>query len=266
MSTYKAIISDFDGTLAGADFKISTGVKEAVNAWQSSGRHFSIASGKVFPGIIEHAATYLQLTDPLIVASGAQIIDPQTKEIIHRKYIHKNDVSRIIEILKNTGILYELQTDSAVYASESALQKLQPHKHYENMANFIVQDVLLVRLVTTNTDQQRVNNFIDTHITQKFSDLFVTQSNTPYSSGVNITSKNATKQKGVIYLADMLHIRPDEIIGIGDGLNDCSFISACGYKVAMGNAVPELKAIADEVISDYEHNGVAAFINKQLHE
>lgn len=57
-------------------------------------------------------------------------------------------------------------------------------------------------------------------------------------------------------------ISTSEIIGIGDHYNDFPLLMACGFKVAMGNAVPELKAIADYIAPSVENNGLADVLEK----
>ena len=49
---------------------------------------------------------------------------------------------------------------------------------------------------------------------------------------------------------------------MGDGYNDFPLLMACGLKIAMGNAVPELKAIADFIAPSVEEDGVATVIEK----
>jgi hydroxymethylpyrimidine pyrophosphatase-like HAD family hydrolase len=46
-------------------------------------------------------------------------------------------------------------------------------------------------------------------------------------------------------------------IGFGDGGNDTTMIKDCGIGVAMGNAIPELKSIADYVTSSVDEDGIA---------
>ncbi|HXS15232.1 MAG TPA: HAD hydrolase family protein, partial [Candidatus Saccharimonadales bacterium] len=57
-------------------------------------------------------------------------------------------------------------------------------------------------------------------------------------------------------------ISTEEIIGIGDGHNDFPLLMACGLKVAMGNAVDDLKAIADYIAPSVDEDGVADVIEK----
>jgi len=66
----------------------------------------------------------------------------------------------------------------------------------------------------------------------------------------------------IFKVAKILGIDTHEIIGIGDGYNDFPLLMACGLKVAMGNAVEDLKAIADYIAPTVSQDGVADVINK----
>jgi len=63
-------------------------------------------------------------------------------------------------------------------------------------------------------------------------------------------------------VAEILGIKTDEIIAVGDGYNDFPFLMACGLKVAMGNAVPELKAIADYIAPSVDEDGIVDVIER----
>ena len=55
-------------------------------------------------------------------------------------------------------------------------------------------------------------------------------------------------------------------MAFGDGTNDLSMIRAAGLGVAMGNADFAVKAAADTVCDDNEHDGVAVFLERLLAE
>ncbi len=76
------------------------------------------------------------------------------------------------------------------------------------------------------------------------------------------SDKYATKSYAVRKLAEILGITTNEIIGIGDGHNDLALLTACGLKVAMGNAVEELKAIADYIAPSVSEDGISEIIQK----
>jgi hydroxymethylpyrimidine pyrophosphatase-like HAD family hydrolase len=55
---------------------------------------------------------------------------------------------------------------------------------------------------------------------------------------------------------------PEEIMAIGDSLNDIEMIQYAGIGVAMGNARPEVKKVADYITATNEEDGVAQAIEK----
>ncbi len=52
----------------------------------------------------------------------------------------------------------------------------------------------------------------------------------------------------------------EDVLAIGDSYNDIPLLRAAGFAVAMGSAPPELRAEADAVVGDVEHDGVAEAI------
>jgi hydroxymethylpyrimidine pyrophosphatase-like HAD family hydrolase len=74
----------------------------------------------------------------------------------------------------------------------------------------------------------------------------------------------ASKGNAVMDLAARLGIAREEVMCIGDNGNDLSMIEAAGCGVAMGNAIPEIKAAADIITSTNNENGVAEAINNVL--
>lgn len=52
------------------------------------------------------------------------------------------------------------------------------------------------------------------------------------------------------------------ILAIGDGLNDIEMVSRAGIGVAMGQACPELQAVADAVVADCDHDGLAEAVRR----
>ena len=69
----------------------------------------------------------------------------------------------------------------------------------------------------------------------------------------------------MFYIAKQYGIDRTHIIAFGDEKNDQEMIAAAGRGVAMNNAIPEIKAIADDVTPiDNEHNGLAKYLRGYL--
>ena len=79
---------------------------------------------------------------------------------------------------------------------------------------------------------------------------------------LEFTHPLASKESALRQLAGLLKIEPTATMAIGDEQNDLGMIKAAGIGVAMGNAVPQLRAIADQVTADNNHNGVGEAILK----
>lgn len=75
-----------------------------------------------------------------------------------------------------------------------------------------------------------------------------------------LMDERVNKWETVRILAAHHGIRPEEICCCGDYLNDLEMVRESGFGVAMGNALDELKAVADFVTSDFDHYGIARAI------
>lgn len=66
-------------------------------------------------------------------------------------------------------------------------------------------------------------------------------------------------------LADFLKISNENIIAFGDGLNDTEMLKKCGTGIALKNALPEVKDVADDITKyDHNHEGVIRYLTENL--
>ncbi len=246
LKKFKALIMDCDGTLIPnlRNGLPSLKVTEAINKI-SKKIHIGIATSRplfLAAPIMKH----LNLSGPSIVAAGAQIVDGKTFKILKEQSIEKEDLSKAIAIVRGFELKYFLQdgtsNDKEMTTSET------PNKAIEMAMMELEQDLA-----------EKLKNELS-----KISGISV-HKNMSWQTGkadVVITHSSATKHHGILEVARLLNISSDEIIGVGDGYNDFPLLMACGYKVAMGNAVDDLKAIADYVAPTVENDGVVDVINK----
>jgi HAD superfamily hydrolase (TIGR01484 family) len=113
-------------------------------------------------------------------------------------------------------------------------------------------------------------NYSSEHIDKALKQLSAFDNLTVYKShhkkpgkyGLNITHINATKLHGIEMVLKKLGLKHDEVIGVGDSYNDFPLLMSCGLKIAMGNAVSDLKEIADYVAPSVQEDGVSDVIEK----
>ena len=76
-----------------------------------------------------------------------------------------------------------------------------------------------------------------------------------------ITSEGVDKWNAIKWLAGKIGIEQNEIMAIGDNVNDKLMIENAGMGVAMGNSSPDIKEIADKVVADNNQDGVAEAVS-----
>ena len=77
-----------------------------------------------------------------------------------------------------------------------------------------------------------------------------------------ITNENVNKWTAIEFLLDKLNIKREEVLAIGDNMNDIEMIQGAGLGVVMGNSNPKMKEIADEIVADNNSEGVLEALEK----
>ena len=83
-------------------------------------------------------------------------------------------------------------------------------------------------------------------------------------TSLEITAEGVNKAAGLLALCRHLDISPEETIVVGDADNDREVLQTAGLAIAMGNAADHIKALADVVVADCNHDGCAEAIEKYL--
>lgn len=82
----------------------------------------------------------------------------------------------------------------------------------------------------------------------------------PGCCDMHVVNSEATKEHAIAELLSRIEVSREHVVGIGDGHNDLHLFNAVGTKVAMGNAVAELKRMADVVIGSVKECGLAEYL------
>lgn len=242
---YKALICDVDGTLIPnrLDGMPSQRITETI-AKVKDKIHIGVATARPH-FILEHIAEHLKLSGPSIVHGGGEIMNLTTGEIYFKYNIQQKDIEEMYKIAQSLYIPLLIDEEkTTVLASEENIHTDVPGSVAKGI-DLAIADQFVQALSHIPT--------ISVHKIPSW---------TPGKFDVSISHSEATKQNGILKVAEILGIETHEIIGVGDGYNDFPLLMACGLKVAMGNAVEDLKAIADYVAPSVEEDGVADVIEK----
>ena len=244
---YKALMLDIDGTLIGngAQEQISDKVRKTISKSHSK-ISVGIISGRPLPKA-KFVIDQLSLTTPCIVSGGAQMIDPVSHEILWEQTILPSDLAKILTIAR------DLPKPNQIIVEDGIREHVFPHEMDFKKALGVYFPAMPYEAYKHITDGLKDISTIAVTECVSFTDNLY---------ALHITHANATKKDGILKIAETLNIQPHEIIGVGDGYNDFPLFNACGLKVAVGNAVDELKARADYIAPSVHDDGVAHVVEK----
>lgn len=247
---YKAVIADVDGTLVEPGeqpcLQPSITLVKVVKKVIGRGVKFSIATGRSLSWVTEIINAF-DLQTPIILDNGARIYDCKYKKYIWETLLPKEISKNILFSLKENKNLKIIVTDDGNRFED--LSKIRDWK---------ISKILILGVTPDKAGElcQMFRKIRNIQVTRSVSGIGAT------SESVHITNYNATKQVATEKLLDYWQIKKEEIIGIGDSYNDFPLLMASGLKVAMGNAVPEIKEIADYIAPSYEEDGVIDVLEK----
>lgn len=263
-SKYKLIVSDFDGTLAGPEHVTTKNVQRTVKKWVSSGKFFTIATGRQYL-MIDDECKKMEITTPVVVRGGAELVDPKTGEILYHEYIKKEDVERIVKIIEDSDLyLYGIEVDDEIFSNFNLAVDF-PQIKFRKIEEFKLKSIPKIHAKLKDPRYLKKAEELIKSLMHSLPDVHaIATHNNQFGMGWDITSVRATKLHGIVKVMEMLELEREEIVGVGDSYNDFPLLEAAGLKVAMGNAHDELKEIADVIVPSHEDDGVAHLINQLL--
>ncbi|NEZ50041.1 Cof-type HAD-IIB family hydrolase [Clostridium botulinum] len=264
---YKLIAIDMDGTLLNSDKKLSRENIATINEAMKRGIRVAICTGRPYSGIEPYASEIgLCNEDEYIISqNGSYVSNGNDTKTISAKYLKEQEVNEILSYLqeKNVGIV--LVTDKEYLAYNCEINEEMNHdaalvfkeiKKFDVNKNNIEDLKLLKIMIMDKADKiDELTKNMDKSITSNF---YVVRS-MPYL--IEIMAKNIDKGYGLLKLARYLNIKDEEIMVIGDELNDIGMFRVAGMGVAMANANEEIKKLADFITLSNDENGVSYAIN-----
>ena len=281
---YKLIAIDLDGTLLNSYGIIPEENRKAIKKAQQAGINVVLASGRT-TNSVKSLAEELGGNEYIICGNGSLIYDLKKEEIIYDKFIEKNKALQIIQICEQNSIYYNVYTEDMVIAKTLDNNVLFYHQENANKPDSKKTKINLVDNIYEYVRNLEGKNILKFTISDKSSIIFNSiikklrlirnidvldvahMSRKMIKSGTEevsleyyyteITSENVDKWNAIEWLAEKLEIEKEEIMAIGDNINDKLMIENAGLGIAMGNSDPLIKEIADKTVANNNENGVA---------
>lgn len=273
--TYRMIAIDLDGTLLSPSGSVTPRAKAAVRKALDAGLLVCFATGRNWTesqtvlDAIEHYAT-------AVFVGGAMVIDTKQRITLHRTMMDPGLAAEVCQTLESrghaalalqdtgeAGVDYLITADAELNeatrqwleVTESVVHRVPRLGRYEH------PHTIRVGIVAEPDEISAVRQELE----RTFDGRILCQNLAVPAYGVEVLEifdPAVNKWEGVLHVARQHGISPAQIIAIGDDVNDVPMVANAGLGVAMGNAKPEVLAVAKRVIGANSEEGLAQFLEE----
>ncbi|TDL33089.1 HAD family phosphatase [Jeotgalibacillus sp. S-D1] len=241
-SKIKLIALDMDGTLLKNDHTISDYTRKIIKKAQQQGVKVMVSTGRPLINCQEIVES-LDLASYLITVNGSEIWDSDLN-LVDRTMIDVDHIDQMYELAKKHETHFWSSTVGGVWNKNTAFpERLEEHEWLK--FGFDIEDD---EVRETIREELTLNNALE-----------ITNSS---ETNIEVNAAGINKAAAIRKVCERLNITMDEVMTVGDSLNDLAMINEAGIGVAMGNAQQAVKNAADWITDTNEQDGVAKAIEK----
>lgn len=271
--------TDLDGTLLDRTAHLSTRTAEILNQLKDEGALITFVTART-PATIEPILMPALPNIPGVAMTGAALWNPSIRNYEMVKYHRRDDANIILEICRRhrvTPFVYTLPEGSSglmVYHEAPAMSALESRFVADRTLNDLktfclskpvpedAKDNVVLFFAMGAPDSIRATAMDIVANT----DCYASWYPDTYNHGVallEVFKGGVSKAEGLELLRRK--VGADRVVAFGDNLNDISMLKAADVAVAVDNAFPEVKDVADVVIGANSDDSVAQFILEDFH-
>lgn len=289
---YDILAVDLDGTLLRRDGCVSRVSIDALARAREEGLRVVVCTGR---GWVEckHILAAIRQQDPVVVAGGSIIAQPESGRTVHRFSMAHTLVRGAVDTLlaqRHAALVLkdpsEAGFDYLVVRGEHNVELDPVTRWWFGAMNVRVREAVHLDHDEHPEHTVRVGACAPA---SKLSSLTAALAASAGADGVvhdfpavvapddacgtgthdpmhvlELFDARATKWAGITHLAAAWDIAPERIAAIGDQINDLSMIKGAGLGIAMSNAIPALKDAAERHAPTNEEDGVAYAVERVL--
>lgn len=263
---YKLIALDMDGTLLNDDKVVSEKNKEALKKAKELGVYVVLASGRPIDGLLKflEELNLLGEDDYVLSYNGCLVQKTKTREAVCDVTLKGRDLKYLKKLADEAGLnIHAFSKEKGLITPKE--NKYTTYEAHHNGIDFHIddfsgikddEDIIKVMMIDEPEILDEGMKKLPSEVYEKYS----VAKSAPFF--LEFFNKEASKGIGVKLLAEHLGIKREEIITVGDEMNDYSMIEYAGLGVAMENACEKIKEIANFVTDTNNNDGVAKVVEE----
>lgn len=269
----KMIGFDLDGTLLTTDKKLTEYTKEILDEAIKRGIVVLPVTGRPLSGVPKELLSYEGM-HYVITSNGARVVEDG--KTICEKLLSVEKARKILDIFEDYDTLREIYYDGQGYAEENFIENVEKYLENPAMAQYIASTRLPVRDIREKFEKE--NRSVDKiqgifrrlpdkkEAWERIEALGEVEVTGAMRNNIEVNAGGVHKGVSLLWLAQKLGIKREEIMAFGDGSNDLKMIQDAGIGVAMSNGISQIIEAADVIAPSNDEDGVAKIIKKYVLE
>lgn len=239
MNTYRLVALDMDGTLLNDEKEVSQENKKWIQRLDEQDIPVVLATGRGYQRVA-HIQKELDINHPMVLVNGAESWKTRT-DLLDRTFIPNANIRGLRKIAYENDAPYWGYTPDGMFKQRDFTDEMLQSKWLKFGIKH--QDIAVVNQIR--------------ELIMQSMEIECTSSN-PHN--IECAPAGISKETGLKQICAFLGIPMEEVVAVGDNLNDMEMIEAARMGVAMGNAPDMLKETADMTTYTNEQDGVAKVI------
>ncbi len=272
MEEIKIIAMDLDGTLLDSEKRLSEENRAALQEAAEKGIEIVPTTGRIY-AIIPDAVRELPFIHYAITVNGAEVFDARNNCAIARNELPWQKAVEVMEYLDGFDVVYDCYQGGWGYMTAEHLEKVgdyltsdhfkeiykKSRKPVPELKAYLREKGEGVQKVQFCTTNQELRAWLLEDLKTRFDGVAIS---TALSYNGEVNDANGHKGGALVKLCEHLGCTMENVMTLGDGLNDITMLQMAGVSVAMENAAPAVKAAAKYVTGSCDDSGVAQAIRK----
>jgi Cof subfamily protein (haloacid dehalogenase superfamily) len=245
----RVIALDMDGTLLASDESVSRRTIDSLEAWRNQGSRLVIATGRPACCVIGYLPDLFR-DAPYVCYNGAEVFDDGIR--IAQAHLEPETALEIIRTIEehSSDVAISVAMRNKLFANRP-LKSRWPHEVVDLYE--VIRDPV-PKIMFRVADVQDRDSLLRSLPTEC---RCIIHSGSLYGE---VVAASASKTNGLAILLDRWGLTFRNMISFGDDIADLEMIAESGIGVAMGNAIPEIKAAADRVTGSNNDDGIAQIL------
>ena len=265
----RLVALDVDGTLlawaverGGAIEHLTDAVRDAVRAAADAGAHVVLASGRSIHAMLPvlDALGLGTEADPVwaVAANGAVVFRYPPLEVVHEETFDAYPAvaaivakhPEVMVAVEERGVGYRLNKEFPAGELDGDMILVEdPHDLVaEPVSRVVIRD-----------PRASVEDFVDM---AESLGLHGTNYVVGWTAWLDLAPIGVDKSSGLAVVCDRLGLDAADVLAMGDGRNDIEMLTWAGRGVAMGQAIEEVRALADAVTGTVDEDGAATELRR----